>query len=132
MKHLKEIIQHNKKECIAALIFVVCLGIFSVSYAFAAVEPVRSIVIKSENTDFASGEEGSWQVTDMRQMFRDCRSLTNLDMRNATFNATSYSSMFYNVANGINIIVKDETAKIWIETRLSDAGKAGTVTIAST
>ena len=63
MKHLKEIIQHNKKECIALLVFVVCLGIFSVSYAFAAVEPVRSIVIQSENTDFASGEAGSWQVT---------------------------------------------------------------------
>ena len=52
-----------KKECIALLIFVLCLGIFSVSYAFAAVEPVRSIVITSENTDYASGEEGSWQVT---------------------------------------------------------------------
>ena len=52
-----------KKECIALLIFVLCLGVFSISYAFAAVEPVRSIVIQSENTDFASGEEGSWQVT---------------------------------------------------------------------
>ena len=63
MTKLKKFLTKYKKECIAILVFVVCLGIFSISYAFAAVEPVRSIVIQSENTDFASGEEGSWQVT---------------------------------------------------------------------
>ena len=71
------------------------------------------------------------QVTDMRFMFENCTNLTNLDMRNATFNATGYSRMFTYVANGINIIVKDDTAKTWIETRLSDVGTTGTVTIAS-
>ena len=63
MTKLQQFLKKYKKECIALLIFVICLSIFSVSYAFAAVEPVRSIVIQSENTDFASGEEGSWQVT---------------------------------------------------------------------
>ena len=63
MTKLQEFLKKYKKECIALLIFVICLSIFSVSYAFAAVEPVRSIVMQSENTDFASGEEGSWQVT---------------------------------------------------------------------
>ena len=63
MTKLGKLFTRYKNECIAILVFVVCLGIFSVSYAFAAVEPVRSIVIQSENTDFASGEEGSWQVT---------------------------------------------------------------------
>ena len=63
MAKFQEFLKKYKKECIALFIFVICLGIFSVSYAFAAVEPVRSIVIQSENTDFASGEEGSWQVT---------------------------------------------------------------------
>ena len=67
------------------------------------------------------------QVTDMSYMFAFCSSLTNLDMRNAT----NYSSMFNYVANGINIIVKDTTAKTWIEARLSDASRMGTVTIAS-
>ena len=52
-------------------------------------------------------------------------------MRYATFNATSYTGILSRVANGINIIVKDETAKTWIESRLSDAGRTGTVTIAS-
>ncbi len=71
------------------------------------------------------------QVTDMSGMFEYCSSLTNLDMQNATFTATSYSNMFSSVANGINIIVKDATAKTWIEARLSDVGRTGTVTIAS-
>ena len=52
-----------KKEIIAFGIFLIGICFFSFNYAFAAVEPVRSIVIQSENTDFASGEEGSWQVT---------------------------------------------------------------------
>ena len=72
------------------------------------------------------------QVTNMSYMFDGCSKLLSLDMRNATFNATSYSQMFRTVANGINIIVKDDTAKTWIEARLSDAGKTGNVTIAST
>ena len=72
------------------------------------------------------------QVTDMRSMFWNCYKLTSLDMRNATFNATSYSDMLIYVPNGINIIVKDDTAKTWIEARLSDAGRTGTVTIAGT
>ena len=63
MARLGKFFRRYKKECIAILVFVVCLGVFSIGYAFAAVEPVRSIVIQSENTDFASGEEGSWQVT---------------------------------------------------------------------
>ena len=71
------------------------------------------------------------QVTTMSSMFESCSSLTNLDMRNATFNATNYTYMFSSVSDGINIIVKDNTAKIWIESRLSDRGITGTVTIAS-
>ena len=71
------------------------------------------------------------QVTDMNFMFGSCYSLTSLDMRNATFNATSYSYMFSGITSGINIIVKDATAKTWIETRLSDVSRTGTVTIAS-
>ena len=69
------------------------------------------------------------QVTTMSYMFSDCTNLTNLDIRNAVFNATSYSNMFRSVANGINVIVKDATAKTWIESRLSDRGITGTVTI---
>ena len=70
------------------------------------------------------------KVKNMSSMFSVCERLTQLDMRNAVFNATSYSYMF-SVPNGITVIVKDATAKTWIEARLSDEGITGNVTIAS-
>ena len=63
MNKSRQIFTKYKKEFIALFIFVMCLGVFTIGYAFAAMEPVRSIVIQSENTNFSSGEEGSWQVT---------------------------------------------------------------------
>ena len=72
------------------------------------------------------------QVTSMDSMFSGCNRLTHLDMRNATFNTNIYENMFSSVPYGITIIVKNATAKSWIEKRLSDAGRTGTVTIAST
>ena len=63
MTKLQQFFTKYKKEFIALFIFVLSLTIFTIGYAFAAMEPVRSIVIQSKNTDFASGEEGSWQVT---------------------------------------------------------------------
>jgi surface protein len=70
-------------------------------------------------------------VTDMSIMFYGCSSLTSLDFRLADFSSvTSYSMMFVNITNGINIVVKDATAQTWITSRLTDAGKTGTVVIA--
>ena len=63
MNKFQDFLTEYKKEMIAFCIFIVGIFAFSISYTFAAVEPVRSIVIESENTDFASGEEGSWQIT---------------------------------------------------------------------
>lgn len=80
------------------------------------------------NLDLSSFDTSN--VTDISNIFGICMNLTNLNMSNAVFNATSYSSMFSSVPNGIAIIVKDTTAKTWIEARLSDVGRTGTVTIA--
>ena len=63
MAKLQPFFTRYKKECIAALIFVVSIGIFSISYAFASTEPVRSITMTSRNTNYENKEEGSWQVT---------------------------------------------------------------------
>ncbi len=62
-------------------------------------------------------------VTYMSIMFSGCSNLTNLDFRNATFNATSYTSMFSSVNHAISVIVKDEVAKTWVEARLADANR---------
>lgn len=65
------------------------------------------------------------------EMFSGCTNLTDIDMRNATFlSFTHYVNMFTNITNGINIVVKDVTAQTWITSRLTEAGKTGTVVIA--
>ncbi len=70
-------------------------------------------------------------VTNAGMMFNNCISLTTLDLRNSNFTTvSSYSSMFLGITNGITITVLDTTAQTWITSRLSDAGKTGTVVIA--
>ena len=72
------------------------------------------------------------QVTDMNAMFLRCQNLTELDVSNMTFDqVTDYNSMFSLVKDGIAITAKDSNAKAFIEARLSDARRTGTVTIAS-
>lgn len=53
----------QQKELIAFFVFLLCLGIFSISYTFAAVDPVQSILITSERSNYENSEAGSWQVT---------------------------------------------------------------------
>ena len=92
----------------------------NMSRMFAGQEQLTSLDLSGFDTS---------QVTNMMSMFEWCLNLTNLDIRNANFNATSYSYMFDRVPNGITITVKDTLAKNWIEARLNDAGKTGNVII---
>ena len=67
----------------------------------------------------------------MGSMFSNCRSLTSLDFRLADFTTvTTYTSMFFGITNGITITVLDSAAQTWINARLTNAGKTGTVVIA--
>ena len=63
MDKLRKLLKNKHKEIVASLVFIVSLCIFSFSYAFAVVDPVRSITITSNNTNYENKEEGSWQVT---------------------------------------------------------------------
>ena len=63
MDRFRQFFTKYQKELIAGIIFVVALCLFSFGYAFAAVDPVRSITITSRNTNYENKEEGSWQVT---------------------------------------------------------------------
>ena len=62
MDRLRKLLKNKHKEIVATLVFIVSLCIFSFSYAFAVTEPVRSITITSRNTNYETGEEGSWQI----------------------------------------------------------------------
>lgn len=69
-------------------------------------------------------------VTKVYAMFYNCSSLTSLDLKSAVFNTISspnYDYMFAGITSGIDIRVKDATAKAWIEARLVDAYRTGNV-----
>ncbi len=63
-------------------------------------------------------------VTSMGQMFYGCVNLKNLDFRNADFSSvTSFVNMFYRTSN-LEVIVKDEAARVWMQDRLGSNGTA--------
>ena len=67
------------------------------------------------------------KVTNMAYMFSYCSNLKLIDFRNATFNATTFMNMFRNISE-LNVTVKDETARSWMQDKL---GSNGTAIIAS-
>ena len=68
----------------------------------------------------------------IRGMFSGMRNLKNLYIKSMDFsvNIENYSD-FFNNSNIENIYVKDETAKTWIEARLTEANKTANVQIAN-
>ena len=65
------------------------------------------------------------------QIFKDCSSLTTVDISGASLSTdVSCGEAFSNVKSGVNVKVKDETAKSYIENVFTDSGATGTATIA--
>jgi len=65
---------------------------------------------------------------DTRRMFSGCTSLEKIDMRNFNFsNLSSTNAMFLNVPNNCLIIVKDNTAKTWMNNNFSNLTNVKTV-----
>ena len=86
---------------------------------FAYCERLTELNLSSFNTS---------NVVVMEAMFLNSSNLITIDFRNATFNSvTSYSYMLAGTSN-LSVIVKDETARAWIQSRL---GSNGTAIIAS-
>ena len=68
------------------------------------------------------------KVANMNNMFNGCSNLHLIDFRNADFSSvTYYTNMFKNTSE-LNVVVKDETARTWIQDKL---GNKGTAIIAS-
>ena len=93
----------------------------SVTFLFSGCSSLTSIDMQN------FGKNGAWMDSTER-MFYGCTALQHLDIRSMTFNrTTTSSSMFYNVPNGCEIIVKDNDAKTWITTNFSNLTNVKTV-----
>ena len=93
-------------------------NVTDMSYMFDGCESLTELNISNFDTS---------KVTNMAYMFSYCSNLKLIDFRNATFNATTFMNMFRNISE-LNVTVKDETARSWMQDKL---GSNGTAIIAS-
>lgn len=70
------------------------------------------------------------KVENVNYMFRNLNNIENLKLNNMNFNnVTSYTDMFARAKTNLEIIVKDEEAKKFIESRLEDVGINGNISV---
>ena len=67
-------------------------------------------------------------LTDTSQMFYNCSSLKRIDFRKADFSSVAtFTNMFYRTSN-LEVIVKDEDVRVWMQDKLGSNGTATIVT----
>lgn len=93
-------------------------NVTDMSFMFNMCQNLTSLNLSSFDTSKAKSTSN---------MFYGCSNLKLIDFRNATFNATTFTNMFKNTSE-LNVVVKDEIARAWIQNKL---GSNGTAIIAS-
>ena len=93
-------------------------NVTDMSFMFNMCQNLTSLNLSSFDTSKAKSTSN---------MFYGCSNLKLIDFRNATFNATTFTNMF-RYTSELNVVVKDETARTWIQNKL---GSNGTAIIAS-
>ena len=83
------------KEIVASLVFVVALCILFISYAFAAIEPIESIIIQSEHVNYELKEEGSWQITKSGRWTGYGKAEATLDVDTTLMTNSEYTDIIF-------------------------------------
>ena len=90
LKRLKNWILSHKKRTLIFSILIVLTFIISLTYSFAANNPVKSITITSKNTNYENNESGSWQVIKSAEWLQKGKATVTLDVD--TTAQTSYKN----------------------------------------
>ena len=137
MTKMKRFLKEYRKECVAVFIFLLCLGIFSVSYALAAVEPVKSIVITSQNANYDNGEPGSWKVEKSGRWTGYGEAEVTFDIDTVSLRQDDYSDIIFVLDVSNSMLgsklqkVKDDINSL-LDTFLSSSNnRAGLITFSS-
>ncbi len=137
MTKVKRFLKEYRKECVAVFIFLLCLGIFSVSYALAAVEPVKSIVITSQNANYDNGEPGSWKVEKSGRWTGYGEAEVTFDIDTVSLRQDDYSDIIFVLDVSNSMLgsklqkVKDDINSL-LDTFLSSSNnRAGLITFSS-
>ena len=107
-----------------AQMFYYCNGLRSLNvnnFNTSKVENMRYMFYACSNlSELNLNNFNTSRVTDASYMFANCENLLLLDIRNFNFNTISaYTNMFTGIPNDCQIIVADDSAKRWINTRFS-------------
>ena len=89
-------------------------NVTDMSFMFNMCQNLTSLNLSSFDTSKAKSTSN---------MFYGCSNLKLIDFRNATFNATTFTNMFKNTSE-LNVVVKDEIARAWIQNKLGSNGTA--------
>ena len=134
MSNIKKYIVRYKKECIAIFVFMISIGIFSISYAFAVTNPVRSITMTSRNTNYENSEEGSWQVEKSAYWTKQGEAEIKFKVNTNVKHKSNYTDFIFVLdisgsMEGEKIQVAKDNAKELINTLFQDNNnKAGLIT----
>ena len=94
-------------------------NVTNMSFMFIHCSSLSRLDLSSFNTS---------RVTNITSMFYGCSSLKLIDFRNGEFTTIKYSNNTFKDTSDLSIIVKDESARSWIQDKL---GSNGTAIIAS-
>ena len=134
MTKLQHFFIKYKKEVVAFLIFILCIGVFSFGYAFASTEPVRSIMITSRNTNYENSEEGSWQVEKSSYWTKQGEAEIKFNVKTNLKHKSNYTDFIFVLdtsgsMDGEKIQVAKDNAKELINTLFNDSlNKAALIT----
>ncbi len=120
-------------------------SVTDMSYMFSLCEKIENVDLSGFNTSNVTDMNSMFSgcsklktlnlssfnisnVTNMGDMFSRCLNLREIDFRNAEFNNNIFEFGMFNNTSNLSVIVKDETARSWIQDKL---GSNGTAIIAS-
>lgn len=92
---LKVFVQKYMKPLLAFSIFFVAILITFLGYSLAALTPVESIIITSENISYASKEAGSWQVEKSGKWISKGKARITFDVDTIEMTNYSYTDVIF-------------------------------------
>ena len=95
LKVFQYFLKTYKKEVIAVsvLLFVVVIGFMT--YSFAAVEPISSVLITSEKTSYENNEAGAWQVQKSAKWVDKSVAEVRLDVSSVLMSDSDYADIVF-------------------------------------
>ena len=92
---IKSITRKNPGGVMVLGIFVVAFSVFLIGNAFAALTPVKSIIITSQKTSFEDSKPGSWQVEKSGKWIDKGKAEVTFDVTSTLMKQNEYTDVIF-------------------------------------